>query len=117
VSPEIYKSKTADLRTKRIRLEDDLKQLSIDPAALAARVKETLDVATALWDLYEALDDTKRADLVRSVFSSIVLGHEGIVGFSLKPPFDKLASMDKDRLQHADPSEKDELVHAILDVV
>jgi DNA invertase Pin-like site-specific DNA recombinase len=115
VSPEIYKSKTADLRTKRIQLEEDSTRLSIDPAAVGAKVKETLDVATALWDLYEAFDDAKRAELLRSVFSSIVLGHEGIVGFSLKAPFDKLASMDKDRLQQAGTNEKGELVHAILD--
>jgi site-specific DNA recombinase len=115
VSPEVYKNKTADLRAKRIQLEDESKRLSIDPAAVVAKVKEVLDVATALWDLYEALDDGKRAELVRSVFSAIVLGHEGIVGFSLKRPFDKLASVDKERLQQPGAIERDELVDAILD--
>jgi hypothetical protein len=115
VSPELYKRKTSELRTKRTQLEEDSTRLSIDPQSVVARVKEILDVATALWDLYEAFDDSKRAELIRSVFSSIVLGNEGIVGFSLNAPFDKLASTDKDGFQQAGADEKEALVHAIMD--
>ena len=46
--------------------------------------------SASLWDLYEQFDDTKRAELLRGVFNAIVLDHNGVVGVTLKPPFDEL---------------------------
>ena len=88
VSPEVFKAKTLEIKTKRGKLDADLQQAAADPAALSAKVKRTLSLATSLWDLYEKLADDKRAELLRTVFRAVVVERDGIVGHALHAPFD-----------------------------
>jgi hypothetical protein len=54
-------------------------------------VNRALDIATSLWDLYEPLNEPRRAVLLNHVCVAIVLDHAGVAGFTLlKPPFDRL---------------------------
>ena len=90
ISPAIYKVKIAEIRTQQAILEHASERTSVSAERLAEAVARTLQLATSLWDLYEQFDDTKRAELLRSVFNAIVLDHHGVVGVTLKPPFDEL---------------------------
>lgn len=90
VSPEAYKETTAGLRHRRAEIEERIDRPPVAEEDLKASVRRTLDLATSLWDLYEPLDDARRTELLRAVFRTIVLGPEGIVGFSLNSPFDML---------------------------
>ena len=90
VSANSYKEKAADLRNTRSRLQRDLERLTVSPESLRSRVTKSLQLATSLFDLYEQFNDIRRVELLRTVFKSIVLGPEGIMGFTLQPPFDAL---------------------------
>ncbi len=90
VSANIYKETAAALRNTRSRLQRDLERLAVSPESLRSRVTRSLQLATSLFDLYEQFNDIRRVELLRTVFKSIVLGPEGIIGFTLQPPFDAL---------------------------
>ncbi len=111
ISPNAYKVKTAGLKKRQVEVVEQLNRSLVTQEALTAKVDETLRLATSLWDLYEQLSDLKRIDLLRSVFSAIVLGPEGVVGFTLKPPFDRIvhASTTAETVQR-----RNELAGAIL---
>jgi hypothetical protein len=65
-----------------------------------------------MWDLYESLSDTRRTELGREVFQTVVLSSEGIAGFVLRPPFDALAASAKGDPRKLSASQ---LLGAILD--
>ncbi len=90
LAPAKYKAMSDGLRSRRAEIEDQLGRARISEDELSAHVNKTLDLATSLWDLYTPLDDSRRTGLLQAVFKIIVLGPEGIVGFSLRPPFDTL---------------------------
>lgn len=89
--PKAYASRTADIRREKLELAAQARSGSVGHAKLAERVAKTLQVATSLWDLYEQLEDGRRSELLRTVFKTVVLDRAGIAGFTLKPPFDRLA--------------------------
>ena len=62
----------------------------------------------------EAFPDDKRAELVREVFGTIVVSRDGIAGFTLRPPFDQLASAAKGDLRKLTGDYRGGLVDAIL---
>lgn len=90
--PHVYKAKMEELRNRRAAIDAAKSRLVLDPARLSALTARTLEIANSMWDLYTSMSDTKRAELVREVFRTIVLSSDGIVGFTLNPPFDKLVS-------------------------
>jgi hypothetical protein len=90
VTPDVYKIKTVEIRASRAALEADLARAVVPAADLSAKVRRSLDVITSLWDVYEQLQDAQRVELLRSVFASMVVSKEGIVGYTLKPPLDAL---------------------------
>lgn len=94
LSPDAYATKTADNRQRREDLESIRSRRSADPSATMARVDRTLAMATTLWDLYQQLNDRRQLELLRQVFSTIVLCKDGISGYVLRPPFSaiKMAS-------------------------
>jgi site-specific DNA recombinase len=92
LSPEAFRTKTLTIRTRRGELDAAAAHQRRDPADVVKQVRQVLATATSLWDLYDKLDDPKRSELLRTVFSSIVLGADGIAGFSLKPPFSAFVS-------------------------
>jgi site-specific DNA recombinase len=93
MAPNVYRSRTDELRQKRSSAQQARAMLHADPAETIARVSRTLQVATSLRDLYDGMSDYKRAELIREAFSTIVLSADGIAGFTLKAPFDRFASI------------------------
>jgi hypothetical protein len=63
---------------------------------------------TSLWDVYEPMNDLRRATLLKSVFGTVVLDHNGIAGFTMRPPFDML-------LNSANTKPPEELAKLIVD--
>jgi hypothetical protein len=98
LSPEAYAAGTTRLRTARRALDVEDARPDVNPAQLAAAVVQTLQLATSLWDLYEQLTEERRAELLRSVFATVVLDREGIAGFTLKAPFNALVTPPDDPL-------------------
>ena len=92
ISPSAYRERTQRLRLRRTELNDIINGKPLSNDQLAARVGKTLELATSLWDYYLELDDERRSGLLRSVFRTVVLGPEGILGFALNSPFDQLQS-------------------------
>jgi DNA invertase Pin-like site-specific DNA recombinase len=90
LAPAAYQSQLAAVRAKRKELID----VPLDPLdfqnQLMERVGRTLQLASSFWDLYEPLNDTMRREMVRAVFSTVILDHQGIAGYVLRPPFDTL---------------------------
>jgi len=93
--PQVYKARMDQIRARRTTIDKEIAKLTTDPARLSARVASTLQIANSMWDLYDSLSDSKRTELVRHVFRTIVISAEGIVGFTLNPPFDGLVSAAK----------------------
>jgi site-specific DNA recombinase len=91
MSPNAYKTATATLRHDSAEVDASASRTGADPDALRTKVREVLRLATSLWDVYEILNDVRRADLLHSVFKSIVIGPDGVAGFTLKTPFDILS--------------------------
>jgi site-specific DNA recombinase len=91
INPADYNIHISSLRARR----EALKRATTD---ISGRVREevyrTLEVATSLWDLYERFDDRRQAKLLRVVFETVVIGQEGILGFTLKPSFKVLEGVD-----------------------
>src|SRR6266508_759699 len=108
VAPNTYNAKIQELRAKR----EEIRQLDTTapttPEQLAEVVSRTLQLATSVWDLYEPMNEMRKATLLRNVFATIVLDHEGVAGFTLKPPFDNLMSS-------SGQSQPDELAKIVLD--
>lgn len=44
--------------------------------------------AATISELREPLDERRRVEILRAVFDTIVLDSSGVVGFTLRPPFD-----------------------------
>lgn len=114
VSPNVYKTKAEELRARRDRLTQDARH-SFDPATLAAQTARILQIASSLKDLYESLPEPKQADLLREVFSTIVLSSDGIVGFALRSPFDQLSTSATNDPRRLNANGRARLADAILD--
>jgi len=104
-----YRARSIQLRSRRLELEGLVNRPPVPEAELNARITRTLDLATSVWDLYSGLDDHRRNELVRAVFRTIVLGPEGIIGWSLNPPFDGL--------QESTASDVQTMAGTVLDAV
>lgn len=70
-----------------------------------------MGLATSLWDLYQQFQDAKRTELLRAVFETVAIGPEGVVGFTLKPPFDRFAKARTEEQTNSGT----ELAKAVLD--
>ena len=113
ISGDVYKAKNADIRKKRVDTVEKLGRTALSRPALIAKVDEVLSLATSLWDLYDQFPDEKRTQLLRQAFSAVVLGPEGVVGFTLRQPLDRLV---KTYTRTSDSQrEADQIAKAILD--
>lgn len=61
LTPEAYKNMNDGLRHRRAEIERLIQRQPVPEEQLNARLKKTLEMATSLWDLYEPLDDARRA--------------------------------------------------------
>ena len=88
LSPSLYQQKAHGLKSARLRVEREIQGFTLTRESLVAKVAKILDFSTSLFDLYEAVSGARQSELLTAVFSNIVLGADGLVGFALKPPFD-----------------------------
>lgn len=112
-SPDVYKAQGSTIRKRRLEILERLGRTNVTREALVAKVDDTLKLATSLWDLYEQLSDAKQVELLRGVFTALVISAEGVVGFTLKPPFDRLSKAVT--TPGASPPRDKTLAEAILD--
>ncbi len=83
VSPDVYRLKSAEVRKQR----DDLKRLA-SCESTTRQPRRRIETATSLWEVYGRLEASRQALFIQTVFKTIVLAPEGIVGSVLNPPFD-----------------------------
>jgi DNA invertase Pin-like site-specific DNA recombinase len=92
LSAEDYAAKTEALRAEQAGVRQMATAAQRNSDELLAEIDRLLDLATTFWDLYAALAPAKQAELLKIIFSAIVVSHDGIVGFSFTPPFRALFS-------------------------
>jgi hypothetical protein len=114
MSPDVYKVRSADLRLRRTRLASDRARGLPDPVQLTAKAARILDVATSLRDFHDTFSNDERASLFRDVFSTIVISSEGIVGYTLRKPFNELVSSAKNDPRKLSVEKRERLAKAIL---
>jgi hypothetical protein len=90
VSAPVYKRTAEDLRNRVIGMEDHIRQLTQNPAALLTFVDGVLKHAESISELAEELNDARRTQLLHKVFDTIVLDGSGVIGFTLHKPFETL---------------------------
>jgi site-specific DNA recombinase len=90
LSPEVYQQKAFALRSRQSQLERDVQATAAPTGQLQERVRKSLDLSTSMGDLYEQFDDWRRRELLKAVFTGVVLGADGLVGYSLRAPFASL---------------------------
>jgi site-specific DNA recombinase len=92
VSAADYGTRVEELRAQRAAIANAIGGALANPSDVLKEVDRILDVATSIRDIYESLSDRKRPELLRLVFKTMVLGPDGIMGFSLTPAFEALSS-------------------------
>lgn len=92
VSAADYGSRVEELRAQRAAIANAISGAKANPSEILKEVDQILDLATSMRDIYESLSDGKRPELLRLVFKTIVLGSDGVMGFSLTPAFEALSS-------------------------
>ena len=110
ISPKAFVATVSKIKGARAQLEHDLARPVPTAADLSTRVARTVQVASCLWDLYEQMNEPRRIELLRNVFKAVVLDRDGIAGFTLNPPFDKLAVPHGPKLRTTE-----EMAQAIVD--
>lgn len=93
VSPNAYKTAATKLRNQVHHLETEIRRLTQEPQVIESRVRALLDRAANVAELQEQLSESRRIELLRAVFKTIVLDDTGVVGFTLHPPFDRIFKM------------------------
>ena len=99
IAPNAFNREAAVIRATRHELGQIVAAAPTSTDQLAESVSRTLQLATSFWDLYEPMNEIRRASLLKSLFATIVLDHDGIAGFTLKPPFDELVKARRDQPQ------------------
>jgi DNA invertase Pin-like site-specific DNA recombinase len=87
VAPTAYKPTAAKLRDRVVNIEGELQILSRKPDVLISGVADILSRATSVWELHEEFGEVRQVELLRVVFRTIVLSENGVIGFTLNPPF------------------------------
>jgi hypothetical protein len=95
ISPSAYSNRTSELERRRKALDDERAAVGVNPDALRSAVHRVLEIATSLCELYERFDDRRQAELLRAVFETVVIGQQGIVGYTLRPPFGTIERVDE----------------------
>lgn len=91
VSAEAYGKLAAEGRKRRDELSVLLGRRLPSRLEAIEAADGILRLATSVADLYAAVRGARRQELLQAVFSCFVLGPEGVVGFTLNPPFDQIS--------------------------
>jgi DNA invertase Pin-like site-specific DNA recombinase len=97
IAPNAFKAETAELRAKRQQFVQLATTEPISADQLEDHVSRTLQLATSFWDLYQPMNEHRKASLLTNLFDMLVLDHEGVAGFTLKEPFTTLMMADSQR--------------------
>lgn len=90
LSRRAYRAVMETLRTQLAGLDRAIAECKLDPEVLRRRVRDTLQCAEALKNLYDYLDEPRRSQLLRLVFAKLVLDKGDIIHYELQSPFDVL---------------------------
>lgn len=93
VATDAYQHLASKLREQHAAIESQLSRARVPTGQLMSRVRDILGLAVSLWDLYVKLSGPQQQELLKRVFDAIVLGPEGLVGFTLRAPFDSLLTV------------------------
>lgn len=123
LSLRAYRSAMAKVRTQIAQLEATLTESRLEPSVLRQKVQQTIRFAERLSVLYHELDPTRRSQLLRVVFSRLVLEKGEIVNYQMRPPFDALFPRRQSSSSSGDPSSRSPFdarqvtpaIHAILE--
>lgn len=88
VSSDAYKLSAAELKGHVVDAERSINRLQQNPGELMRRVEGVVAKAATISELREQLDERRRVEILRAVFDTVVLDASGVVGFTLRPPFD-----------------------------
>jgi len=89
LAAQTLQNRASALRRRRLAIDEELDRRALPTRLVQANVARILALAARLWDLYQPLDDRKRGDLLQVVFRTVIVGPEGVLGFTLSPPFDR----------------------------
>ena len=92
LAPNVFNQEIATLRTRRRQLYQATNTAPITAEQLTETVGRILRTASSFWDLYTLLNEQGKTDMLRQVFATVVLDHDGIAGFTLNAPYDTLAA-------------------------
>ena len=95
LTPNLFNQEIAALREKRQRLNQVANTAPITVEQLTEQVGRILRTAASFWDLYTPLNEPRKTEMLRQVFATVVLDHDGIAGFTLNAPYDTLAAADQ----------------------
>jgi site-specific DNA recombinase len=90
LSSTAYQQKAFALHAQSARLERDAQTARLPLDLVQHKVRQMLELSTSLCDLYEQYDDWRRTEMLEVVFTGVVLGADGLLGYSLRAPFDGL---------------------------
>ena len=93
VAADAYQNLASKLRDHHVAIESQLSRAQVPADELMSRVRDVLGLAASLWDLYVKLSGPRQQELLKRVFGAIVLGPDGLVGYSLRVPFDSLLTL------------------------
>jgi site-specific DNA recombinase len=114
VSPAAYKLAAAKIRNAIEALETTIHTIERDPSKVIARVESVVSQAQSLADLRNILSERRRVELLRTVFARVVLDHNGVVGFTLRPQFESFFTMG-DGARSTNGSRDETVVRAVVD--
>lgn len=90
VAPNEFNTEIAAIRQKRAQLNKIAGRAPLTAEQLSEGVGRMLHLASSFWDLYDPLNEQQKTQMLRQLFASVVLDHNGIAGFTLNPPYDAL---------------------------
>ena len=90
LSAETYRAGLARIRTRILAANTALADGAADPVTLQKHADAVLGIASSLGKLHDTLQGKAKARLLAAVFTKVVLDGPGVVGFSLRSPFDRL---------------------------
>ncbi len=88
VSSEAYKTTAAKLKADVATTETEIVRLQQNPKEIMGRVEQVVRRAATISELKDQLNESRRIELLRVVFENIVLDETGVIGFTLRSPFD-----------------------------
>jgi hypothetical protein len=85
-----YREMSSQIRTELSTVATELERASADPSKIFQAVESTLRRVENVGGIGDQLSDGRHTELLRTVFKSVVLDENGVVGVELWPQFDLL---------------------------